>query len=347
MAVDLGRRRVRVFQIEGDWGIGNLRLSQRPEPSAGPGQVLVRMRASSVNARDLAVLDRGYARLTGTLPLIVCSDGAGDVVEIGAGVSRVKVGDRVCPTYFQSWFGGGPCAESFAATVGGPVDGTMTELMALSEQGVVKLPDGLSYLEAASLPCAAVTAWSAIVANGRVRAGDKILIQGSGGVAQFALAFAKAHGAHVTMISSSDEKLARLRELGADEGVNYVTHPEWAKQTRAITADRGGFDNVIELGGEATFAQSLRCVRPGGTVSVIGVLSGMTMSASLGLVVTRQVRLQGITVGPREHLEAVLRAIEALKIKPVLDRTFGFAELKEAFAHLKSGRQFGKIVIEH
>lgn len=338
---------MRVFQIEQDWGFDHLTLSMRPEPVAGAGQVLVRMRASSLNFRDLVVLERGYGRATGELPLIPVSDGAGDVIAVGPGVSRVKVGDRVCPTFFQSWTGGDPQADNFTRSLGGPLDGTMAEIMVLSEEGVVRLPDALSYAEAACLPCAALTAWSALVTNGHVKAGDKVLIQGSGGVAQFALAFAKAHGAHVTMISSSDEKLERLKAGGADHGINYRTTPDWAKASREITADRGGFDTIIELGGEATFGQSLKCVRPGGTIALIGVLSGLNVTTSLGPIVARQIRLQGITVGHRSSFEAMLRAMDLHKIKPVIDRAFAFYDLKPALSYLKSGQQFGKVVIEH
>lgn len=338
---------MRVFQLENDWGMEHLRLSQRAEPVAGTGQVVVKMRASSLNYRDLVVVDRGYGRATGTLPLVVLSDGAGDIIDIGPGVTRVKVGDRVCPTFFQNWTGGEPRPENFDRALGGSLDGTMTELMAVSEQGVVKLPDTLTYDEAASLPCAALTAWSAVVVHGHVKAGDKILVQGSGGVAQFALAFAKAHGAHVTVISSSDEKLARLKQAGADAGINYTTHPDWAKAARPLTADIGGFDNIIELGGETTFAQSLRAVRPGGTISVIGVLSGLNLTTSLGPIVSRHIRLQGITVGHRNGFEDMLRAMATMHIRPVIDRRFAFTELKEALTYLKSGKQFGKVVITH
>jgi len=338
---------MRVFQLENGWGIDHLKLSQRDAPVAGQGQVIVAMRASSLNYRDLVVMDQGYGRTTGTLPLILLSDGAGDVVDVGPGVTRVKVGDRVCPTFFQNWIAGEPRPENFGLALGGTMDGTMTELMAVSEQGVVKLPESLSYAEAASLPCAALTAWSAVVEHGRVKAGDRILVQGSGGVAQFALAFAKAHGAQVTVISSSDAKLERLRQAGADVGINYRTLPDWTKAAREAAVETGGYHNVIELGGEATFAQSLRVVRPGGTISLIGVLSGLNLTTSLGPIVSRQIRLQGITVGHRNAFEDMLRAIAARKIKPVLDRTFAFGELKEALAYLKSGQQFGKVVIAH
>ena len=337
---------MRVFQIEGDWGMNNLKPSSRPKPEVGPGQVLVRMKASSLNFRDLLVPERGYGSHTGTLPLIPLSDGVGVVSDIGPGVRRVAVGDRVCPTYFQRWTSGEPDLERLTQSLGGPVDGTMAEYMCLSEEGVVKVPAYLTDIEAATLPCAALTAWSALTICGKVKPGDRVLVQGCGGVALFAVAFAKLLGAHVTVISSSAERIERVKALGADAAVNYRTTPEWAKATRDITSGRG-YDFIFELGGEKTLPQSLRCIRPGGTVAMIGVLTGGAMAASLGFVVTRQVRLQGVTVGHRDGFETMVRALEQHKIKPVVDRVFAFEELKEAMAHLKSGAQFGKVCISH
>lgn len=337
---------MRVFQIEGDWGIDNLRLSERPEPAAGPGQVVVQMRMASLNARDLIVPERGYGRATGELPLIPVSDAVGDVVAVGEGVTRVKIGDRVCPTYFQNWIGGTATAEGFASSLGGPRDGVMAERMCLAQEGVLRVPDYLTDAEAATLPCAALTAWSAVATCGRTRPGDKLLIQGTGGVALFALAFAKLHGAHVTVISSSDDKLARVREMGADETINYAEVEDWARTSRAITADRGGYDNIIELGGAKTLPLSLRAVRPGGTLSMIGVLSGLTVEASLGLIVTRQVRLQGVTVGHRDGFEAMLAAMAQHEVRPVIGESFVFEDLHAALDHLRAGGQFGKTVIE-
>ncbi len=337
---------MRVFQIEGGWGSDHLVLSTRPDPRPGAGQVLLRMKAASLNYRDLVVPDRGYGQYTGTLPLIPISDGVGEVVEVGDGVTRVKVGDRVCPTFMQRWIGGELNLDRITGSLGGPIDGVMADLMVLSEEGVSQVPEHLSDEQAATLPCAALTAWSALVTEGRLRAGDRLLVQGTGGVALFALQFAKLAGAHVTVISSSDDKLARARAMGADAGINYLREPEWAKASRAITAG-AGFDHILELGGERTLPQSLRCIRPGGTISMIGVLSGGTMSASLGLVVTRQVRLQGITVGSRDGFEAMLRAIGQHRVEPVVDRVFAFEALKEAMAHLKAGAHFGKVCIRH
>ena len=337
---------MRVFQIEGDWGMDHLKLSSRPDPKPGPGQVVVKMTASSLNFRDLLVPNRGYGSHTGNLPLIPLSDGVGVVSEVGAGVRRVAVGDRVCPTYFQRWISGEPDLERLTQSLGGPVDGTMTEYMCLSEEGVVKVPKYLTDVEAATLPCAALTAWSALVTCSNTRPGDRVLVQGCGGVALFAVAFAKLLGAQVTVISSSEERMERVRQLGADATINYRTTPEWAKATRGITGGRG-YDMILELGGEKTLPQSLRCVRPGGTLAMIGVLTGGEMATSLGLIVTRQVRLQGITVGHRDGFETMLRAIEQHQIRPVVDRVFAFDELKAALAHLKSGAQFGKVCIAH
>lgn len=337
---------MRVFQIEGDWGFDNLKLSERPDPVCGNGQVVVKMRYASLNARDLIVPERGYGRATGELPLIPVSDGVGEVVEVGADVTRVSVGDRVCPTYFQDWTSGEPTPERLSSALGGPLDGVMADLVCLSAQGVVKIPDYLTDAEAATLPCAALTAWSAIVTHGQTRAGDKVLVQGTGSVALFALAFAKLHGAHVTVISSSDDKLAGVTEMGADATINYRTTEDWARASRSITADRGGYNNIIELGGAKTVPLSLRAVRPGGTLSMIGVLSGLNIEASLGPIVARQVRLQGVTVGHRDGFEAMLQAMEQHEIQPVINETFAFEDLKPAMDHLRSGGHFGKTLIQ-
>jgi len=337
---------MRVFQIQDDWGIEHLTLASRAEPRPGPGEVLLRMKASSLNYRDLLVPERAYGSFTGTLPLIPVSDGVGEVVETGAGVTRVRRGDRVCPCFQQGWIAGPPDLERLTRTLGGPVDGTMAEVMCLPESGVVRVPAYLSDLEAATLPCAALTAWNALVTHDRLDPGSKVLVQGTGGVATFALQFAKRLGAQVTVISSSDEKLARAKELGADAGINYRTTPDWAKATREITGGRG-YDHIVELGGEKTLPQSLVCIRPGGTISMIGVLSGGTLSAQLGRVVTRQVRLQGVSVGHRDSFEAMLRALDAHRIRPALDRVFPFEALKDALAHLRSGAHFGKVCIRH
>lgn len=339
---------MKVFQIQDAWDMAHLQLASRPKPcpdsGPGPGQVLLRMRAASLNYRDLLVPFRGYGAHTGTLPLIPLSDGVGEVIEVGAGVTRVRAGERVCPCFTQGWIDGPP--DGAHSNLGGPLDGTMAELMCLPAEGVVKVAASLSDEAAATLPCAALTAWSALVAYDNIAPGSRVLVQGTGGVALFALQFAKLRGAQVTVISSSDEKIAKARALGADAAVNYVRTPEWSKATREFTAGRG-YDHIVELGGEKTLPQSLLCVRAGGTISIIGVLSGGTMTAQLGRIVMRQVRMQGIGVGHRNSFEAMMRAIELHRIAPVIDKIFPFEQLKEAMAYLKSGAHFGKICIRH
>jgi NADPH:quinone reductase-like Zn-dependent oxidoreductase len=337
---------MKVFQIQDDWGMENLRLSTRPDPRPGPGQVLLRMQAASLNYRDLLVPSRGYGVHTGTLPLIPVSDGVGEVVEAGSGLTRVNKGDRVCPMFNQGWISGEPGAEPATRTLGGPLDGAMAEYMVLPEAGVCKVPAHLTDEQAASLPCAALTAWSALVTYDNLGPGSQVLVQGTGGVALFALQFAKLRGAHVTVISSSDEKIAKAKALGADAAINYLKTPEWSKATREITAGRG-YDHIVELGGEKTLPQSLMCVRTGGMISIIGVLSGGTMTAQLGRIVMRQVRMQGIGVGHRNAFEAMARAIGQHKLAPVIDKVFPFEQLKEAMAYLKSGAHFGKVCIRH
>lgn len=336
---------MRVFQIEGGWSFDHLTLAERPEPVARAGQVLIRMHAASLNARDLIVPLRGYGRATGELPLIPVSDGVGTVIAVGEGVSRVKVGDRVSPAYFQGWISGEARAERFATSLGGPLDGVMAEQICLSEEGVVRVPDYLTDEEAATLPCAAVTAWSAISLHAATRPGDHVLIQGTGGVALFALAFAKCHGAHVTVISSSDAKLEQARALGADATINYRAVPEWSRPAREIAGDRGGFDTIIELGGEATLGQSVKCIRTGGTIALIGVLSGLAPTLPLGAIVTRQVRLQGVTVGHRDAFEAMLRAMAAHQLRPVIGKTFAFTEFKAALEETARPSGIGKTLI--
>ena len=337
---------MKIFQLQEDWSIDNLTLTERPKPEPGPGQVLLKMKAASLNYRDLVVPQRGYGKLTGTLPLIPISDGVGEVIAIGEGVGRVAVCDRVCPLMIQSWISGPPTMERLISTLGGPLDGVMTEYMVLSEQGVVKTSEHLSDEEAAALPCAALTAWSAVVTDGQVKAGDRVLVQGTGGVSLFALQFAKLLGAHVIVTSSSDDKLQRAISLGADEGINYVSTPEWGKEVRRM-AGADGVDLIVEVGGQKTLPQSLRAIRAGGTINLIGVLSGLNMDVSLGLIVIRKVRLQGITVGNRDGMEAMMRAMSQHTVKPVIDRIFTFEELREALDYLARGVHFGKVCIRH
>jgi NADPH:quinone reductase-like Zn-dependent oxidoreductase len=335
---------MKVFQIQDDWSMDHLKIAERDQPEPGPGEVLLQMKAASINYRDLVVPLRGYGDFTGTLPLIPISDGVGKVVGIGAGVTRVASGDRACPMFMQKWIAGEPDLAKITATLGGPIDGVMQEYMVVNEAGLAKAPEYLTAEEAATLPCAALTAWSALITEGNVKAGDTVLVQGTGGVSLFALQFAKLLGAKVIILSSSDDKLKRAAALGADEGINYTNVPEWSRAVKKLTGGQG-VDHIVEVGGEQTLPQSLRAIQPGGTISMIGVLSGANMGVSLGLIVTRKVRLQGITVGHRDAFEAMTRALAQHQVKPVIDRVLAFEELKEAMAYLQKGKHFGKICI--
>jgi len=337
---------MKVFQVEGDWSRDNVRLGERPDPEPGSGQVRLRMTASALNYRDLLVPQKGYGSRMQDLPLILLCDGVGVVDAVGEGVSGVSVGERMCPLFFQTWLNGGePDEERLALSLGIETDGTMANYMVLDAAGAYPAPAHLTDEEAATLPCAAVTAWRALVTEGRVKAGDTVLVQGTGGVSLFALQFAKMQGCHVIATSSSNEKLEQARGLGADETINYREIPDWGKRAREIVG--GGVDHIVEVGGQGTLPQSLRAVRTGGTISMIGVLSGGVMDARLGMVVTRHVRMQGITVGSRDDFAAMARAIEENGMRPVIDRTFAFEELLEAMDYLASGQHFGKICIRH
>jgi len=337
---------VRVFQVEDAWSMENVRINTRPDPQPRTGQVRIKMKASAINYRDLLVPLRGYGSRMKALPLIMLSDGLGTVESVGEGVRNLTIGDRVCPFFFQSWIGGEPNKHRLSLSLGCELDGTMAEFMVLPEEGVVFAPQHLDDMEAASLNTAAVTAWRALVTEGCIRPGDKVLVQGTGGVALFALQFAKMLGALVIVISSSDEKLARVRRMGADETINYRAIPEWGKRAREI-AGSDGVDHVVEVGGQGTLPQSLRAVRAGGTISMIGVLAGGIMDVMIGPIVTRHVRLQGITVGSRDDFIKMSTAIAHHKLHPMIDRIFSFEELRDALDYLSSGKHFGKICIQH
>jgi NADPH:quinone reductase-like Zn-dependent oxidoreductase len=337
---------MRVYQVEDNWSVDNLKLAERPEPNAGPGEVRLKMLASALNYRDLIVPQRGYGSRMKPLPLIMLSDGVGCVDQVGEGVDSLRLGERVCPLFFQSWLSGEPDNARLGMSLGCEMDGTMAQYMVLPANGVALVPAHLDHNEVATLPTAGVTAWRAIVTEGRVKPGDTVLIQGTGGVSLFALQFAKMLGARVICTSSSDEKLLRARTLGADETINYLSTPEWGKTARTI-ADGIGVDHVVEVGGQRTLPQSLRAVRPGGTISMIGVLAGSQLDISLGLIVTRHIRLQGITVGSGDDFRTMVRAISQQGMRPVVDRVYGFEQLHQALQHLASGKHFGKICIAH
>lgn len=333
---------MRAFQLPQATGIDALVQVDLPMPKPAHRQVLVKVAACSLNFRDLAIVVGRYppGAKQNVIPL---SDGAGEVVEVGPGVMRVKVGDRVAGCFFQRWPGGAPTPEASRSALGGSVDGMLAEYVVLEEDGVVKLPAHLSYDDGASLPCAAVTAWNALVEHGKTIAGETILVQGTGGVSIFALQFAKLMGCTVIVTSSSDEKLARAKKLGASHGINYKTTPDWEKAAVELTSGRG-VDQVVEVGGAGTVAKSLGAIRQNGRVSMIGVLTG---AADLNpmLILGKRASVQGISVGSTEMFEAMNRAIAANGMKPVIDKVFPFKDTQAAFRHLQSAQHFGKIVI--
>ena len=326
------------------FGLDNLRLTTREIGEPGPGEVRLRLDAASLNRRDLLLVEGAYNPKQ-TLPVVPCSDGAGIVEAVGPGVDRVAVGNRVALHFFTGWISGEPTTEKLATALGGPGgDGTLAERMIVSAEAVVKLPEAIDTITAATLPCAALTAWSAIVDLGRVRPGDTVLIQGTGGVSLFALQFAVRAGARVIGLTSSPERAAVMRRLGAAEVINYRDVPKWGPVARDLAGGR--LDLVVEVGGAETLDQSVRFVRPGGTVALIGVLSGNFATFNLSLAVMRQVRLQGVTCGDREGFEAMMRSIAVSGIDPVIDSRFPLAEAGAAFARMKTDGHVGKIVID-
>lgn len=334
---------MRAFEIQ-KFGLDNLTLAERPDPQPGHGQVLIRIRAVSLNFRDHLMVAGAYNPKQ-KLPLIPCSDGAGEVVAAGPGVTRVKAGDRVMGAFSQTWIAGEPMRAKLAGTLGGPLDGMLAEQVVLDAEGVTPIPAHLSHEEGAALPCAAVTAWHALVVQGGLKAGDTVLVQGTGGVSIFALQFAKMFGARVIVTSSSDEKLAKAKALGADGLINYKTTPDWEKPARELTGGVG-LDHIIEVGGAGTLGKALKCVRIGGIVHVIGVLSGNAPSDfSVIPILMQNIRLQGVLVGSRETFEQMNKAIAQNGLRPAIDRTFPFAEARAAFAHMGAGAHFGKIVV--
>jgi NADPH:quinone reductase-like Zn-dependent oxidoreductase len=346
---DLSGRRsfMRVWQIP-QFGLGNLKMVEVTRSEPGPKEILIRVHAVSLNYRDLMVA-RGEYNPRMQLPRIPCSDGAGVIEAIGPEVTRVEVGDRVCGIFMQRWLEGPANAESSKAALGGDIDGMLAEYVVLSEEGVVRVPSHLSLEEAATLPCAALTAWNALHHAGDpvspAREGETVLILGTGGVSVFALQFARLMGLRVIGTSSSDEKLERMRQLGLDSGCNYRERPEWEKWAVEMTGGRG-VDRVIEVGGAETFGKSLRAARVGGLIAQIGVLSGGSADATpLVPILHKQLRVQGIYVGSRAMFEEMNGVIDASKFRPVIDRVFSMEEAPDAFRHMESGSHLGKVVI--
>jgi NADPH:quinone reductase-like Zn-dependent oxidoreductase len=335
---------MRAWQLpKGGAGIDALAKVERPNPTPGHRQVLVKVAACSLNFRDLGIV-RGTYRMPVRDNIVPLSDGAGEVVEVGSGVTRVKAGDKVAGNFFQRWPGGEPPPDVQATALGGGIDGMLAEFVVLEEEGVVKIPAHLSLEEGATLPCAGVTVWHAMMEHARLIAGQTVLLQGTGGVSVFGLQLAHAMGIQTVITSSSDEKLGKARKLGASHTINYKTTPDWEKAAVEFTGGRG-VDHVVEVGGAGTFVKSFGAIRVGGKISMIGNLSGPATEFNPALVMGKRANLQGISVGSTQMFEAMNRAISANALKPVIDKVFGFDDAKAAYQHMASGAHFGKIVV--
>jgi NADPH:quinone reductase-like Zn-dependent oxidoreductase len=333
---------LKVWQVAREWSIEGMELVEQPEPEPGPGQVVVRIRAASLNYRDLlTVQGKGGAY---KLPLVPCSDGAGEVAAVGTGVTGIAIGERVCPMFFPSWLDGGPSAGNRRLALGGTRPGVLQERMLLDADGISRIPSHLSFVEAATLPCAALTAWRALFDEARIRPGETVLVQGTGGVSIFALQFAKLAGATVVVTSSSDQKLERARALGADHTINYRKIPEWGKAAAAWAG--GGIDHVVEVGGKDTLPQSIDAAKIGGTILVIGVLSGFSQEIGIPSIFGKNLHVIGLSVGSRSTFGNMVSAIERNRMRPVVDRTFDFQAVPEALKLMQAGGHFGKIAIE-
>lgn len=334
---------MKAYELQHRTGLDNVVRVDRADPKPGPGQVLIRTKAWSLNYRDLLVAKGGYGAPPpqGRIPL---SDGVGEIVEVGTGVTRVKVGDRVAGCFMQAWLAGVVPPEAPMSALGGAIDGMLAEYVVLSEQGVVKVPAHLTDEEAACLPCAGVTAWNALVREGDIKAGDTVVCLGTGGVSMIALQFAKMHGARVIITSSSDEKLAQAKQAGADETINYKTRSDWDKAVVELTGGRGA-DIVVEVGGSGTLDKSVAAVRLGGYVGLIGVLTGTGGQMNTAAVLRRHIRVQGIYVGSREMFEEMNRAIALHGMRLPIGRSFGFEEARAAYDHLDGATHTGKVTI--
>jgi NADPH:quinone reductase-like Zn-dependent oxidoreductase len=334
---------MKVVELQNKFGLESLVVTERPRPEPGPGQVLVRVRAASLNFRDLLLATGAYdPRIK--LPFIPLSDGAGEVAAVGDGVTRLRAGDRVANLFMTKWKEGELTSEKAGSALGGAHDGMLAEYVVLSEDAWVKFPDHLTFEQAATLPCAGVTAWNALMTRDPLKPGDTVLVQGTGGVSLFALQFANLAGARVIVTSSNDDKLARTRQFGATDGVNYRKTPDWEIPVRALTGGRG-VDQVVEVGGAGTLPKSLKAVRTGGVITLIGILTGGAGTVNPLPLLMKAVMLRGIFVGSGAMFEAMNQAIAQHRLEPVVDRIFPIDQVREALNYLKSGAHFGKIVL--
>ena len=334
---------MKAYRLHDFTGLDDLKMREEDAPHPQRGEVLVRVHAVSLNFRDIAML-RGRYPVPHRKGLIPTSDGAGEVVEVGADVDDFKVADRVMGIFHPRWYGGRMPPNVSRFGYGSEIDGWLVERKVLSQESLVRVPDGLSYEEASALPCAALTAWSALTLGTAIRSGHTVLTQGTGGVSIFALQLAKAFGASVIATTSSAAKMDRLRTLGADEVLNYNKEPQWGNRARALTGGRG-VDRVVEVGGGGTIGESLHAVAASGELASIGFLSAGSSNIDFFALFGSGARIRHISVGSREDLQDVARAIAMARIKPMIDRVFDFEDAREAFAHLESGSHFGKVVV--
>ncbi|WP_043528183.1 zinc-dependent alcohol dehydrogenase family protein [Litchfieldella xinjiangensis] len=334
---------MKVVTLKSPGGLDKLALSERESPGEpGPGEIRVRIHASSLNFHDYGVVSGAMPTEDGRIPM---SDGAGSVEAVGEGVEEFKVGDSVVSTFFPYWLDGPARVGDFKTTPGDGLDGYAREQVVRPATWFTHAPKGYSHAEAATLTTAGLTAWRALVVDGNLKAGESVLALGTGGVSIFAVQLAKAMGAHVIATSSSDEKIEKLKQLGADETLNYKTEPEWGKRVKALTGGRG-VDHIIEVGGPGTLPQSIDAVRIGGHISLIGVLTGRGGDIPTAKLMAKQARLQGLIVGSRTHQQEMVRGLESTGLRPVIDSTFGLDEIADAFRHEEAGRHFGKICLE-
>ena len=327
-----------------EFGKNPVKMTEGDVPEPADDEVLLQMKAVSLNFRDLLMIE-GLYNPKMKLPVVPCSDGVGVVMKAGGDVKDIKAGQRVMPLFAPGWADGQIDRNHLRRSLGGPADGTLREYMCIRAADVVAVPDHLSDEEAATLPCAGLTAWSALFESGSLKSGDLLLTLGTGGVSIFALQFAAMAGAEVIITSSSDEKLNKAKELGAHHCVNYKTHSEWQKEVAKISRLRG-VDQVIEVGGMGTLERSVKSVRPGGTISLIGVLSGRSAPVDLTPVLMQNIKIQGVVVGHRRSFIEMVRAVDLHKLRPVVDKTFSFDEAPKAFDYLRSGSHFGKVCIK-
>jgi NADPH:quinone reductase-like Zn-dependent oxidoreductase len=333
---------MKAYELHPNEGFASVQPVERPDPPApGPSDVRVRMRAASLNFRDLAMARGAKARKT---PIIPLSDGAGEVEAVGSAVKRFKVGDRVAAAFFPTWLRGELLEEHHSNALGGSLEGVLAEHVVLPETAWVRLPDSYSFEQGATLPCAGVTAWHALFEAASLKPSDHVLVQGSGGVSIFALQLARAAGAQVIATSSSADKRARLEKMGAKTTIDYRENPNWGELARAATGGRG-IDVAVEVGGAGTFDQTVKSLRFGGTMSLIGVLTGVQGPVNTHQVLHKALRVHGVYVGSVEMFEGFVRALVAHEIEPIIDRVFRFSETKAAYEYLASGAHFGKVVI--